>query len=303
MLLAVSYILGQINLPILQLVNFVRELQDAKISLERLGEIHDMPNEVSSRNAVQKINNNEEISINIKDLSYRYPGTYKSVLNNLSLHIPCKKITAIVGSSGSGKTTLMKILLGFYSNYNGNITINDQSMKSMNIRFWRDHCGVVMQEGYIFNDTIEGNVALGVDEPDYERIDLAISLANIKTLIDDLPQGLSTQIGTEGLGLSSGQKQRILIARAIYKNPKVLFFDEATSALDATNENTIMDNLYQYFEDKTVIIIAHRLSTVKNADQIVVLENGEIVEIGTHEELKQNKENYYRLVKDQLDLR
>src|SRR5690606_14153420 len=222
--------------------------------------------------------------------------------NNLNLTIPANKITAVVGVSGSGKTTLMKLLLKFYDPKEGEIKIGNFDLKNVSQKAWRDHCGVVMQEGYIFSDTIANNIAVGVDIVDKQKLLHAVKVANIKEFIESLPLSYNTKIGMEGIGLSTGQKQRLLIARAVYKNPEFLFFDEATSALDANNEKVIMDNLHTFFESKTVVIIAHRLSTVKNADQIVVLDNGNIIETGTHDQLVKQKGDYYKLVKNQLEL-
>tara|TARA_R110002012_G_scaffold309625_1_gene516757 strand:- start:1718 stop:3910 length:2193 start_codon:yes stop_codon:yes gene_type:complete len=303
MLVSISYIVGQLNGPLSQLINFVRELQDAHISLERLGEIHRLPDEeFIYGKSCQTFNCDQGINIQITDILYKYPGSSKPVIKNLSLEIPKNKITAIVGVSGSGKTTLMKLLLGFYKVQEGKIIVNNNNLDSVSKKMWRDQCGVVMQEGYIFNDTIAGNICLGCDEIDQDRLKKAADIANINLFVDSLPKGYDTKIGEEGIGLSTGQKQRLLIARAIYKNPKILFFDEATSSLDANNEKIIMQKLNTFFESRTVIIIAHRLSTVKNAHQIVVIDQGEVVECGTHQELTNNKQTYYHLVKNQLEL-
>ena len=301
MMLAISYIVGQLNSPVQQLINFIRELQDAKISLDRLGEIHDMEDEeIDTQNKITDIPASANISI--KNLSFRYTGSDTRVLKDFNLEIPANKTTAIVGESGSGKTTLMKLLLRYYNPNKGEILLNKWSLKNISQKSWRDHYGVVMQEGYIFNDTIANNIAIGEDNIDKIRLAKAIDIANIRDYIESLPLAYNTKIGMEGVGLSTGQKQRLLIARAIYKNPDYLFFDEATSALDANNEKVIMENLNTFFENKTVVVIAHRLSTVKNAHQIVVLNNGKIVEIGNHKELVAKKGNYYHLVKNQLEL-
>ncbi len=301
MMMAISYIVGQLNGPILQLISFMRDVQDAKISIDRLGEIHNMENE--EEETVDKIKTiPENADIHIKNISFRYTGGLKPVIKDLSLDIPANKITAIVGTSGSGKTTLMKLLLRFYDIDKGEIFINKFPLSNVSQRVWRDHCGVVMQEGYIFNDTIANNIAVGVDFIDTKKLMHAIKIANISDFINELPLGVNTKIGNEGIGLSTGQKQRLLIARAVYKNPKLLFFDEATSALDANNEKIIMENLNTFFKDKTAVIIAHRLSTVKNAYQIVVLDQGKIVELGNHKELVALKGKYYNLVKNQLEL-
>ena len=301
MMLAISYIVGQLNSPIMQFISFIRELQDAKISLERLGEIHNKQDEDDlDAGSISEINTNEDIYLN--DVDFRYTGSFDTVLKDLSLTIPANKVTAIVGTSGSGKTTLMKLLLKFYEPLNGSITIGDHNMKQVSNKAWRKHCGVVMQEGYIFNDTIAGNIAIGEDRVDIEKLKHAVEVANIKDHIESLPLRYNTKIGMEGTGLSTGQKQRLQIARAVYKNPDFLFFDEATSALDSNNEKTIMENLDRFFQNKTVVVIAHRLSTVKNADQIVVLDKGRIIEKGTHKELVAQRKSYYELVKNQLEL-
>jgi ATP-binding cassette subfamily B protein len=301
MMLAISYIVGQLNAPVAQLINFIKELQDAKISLERLGEIHNKEDEEAD--PTQKISDystNEPITL--EKLSYRYTGSEKLVLENLELIIPANKVTAVVGSSGSGKTTLMKILLKFYEPITGSIKLGQHNLQNISQYAWRDSCGVVMQEGYIFNDSIAHNIAVGDDYIDKKKLAHAIHVANIQEYIESLPLSYNTQIGMEGIGLSTGQKQRLLIARAVYKNPDFLFFDEATSALDANNEKVIMENLNTFFKNKTVVVIAHRLSTVKNADQIVVLERGKILETGNHDTLTKAKGAYYELVKNQLEL-
>ncbi len=300
MMLAISYIVGQLNSPITQLIDFIREVQDARISLERLQEIHNKDDEEDPKEVF--VNISKDLDFEINDMSFKYFGSEKYVLNNINLTIPAKKITAIVGVSGSGKTTLMKLLLKFYNAYSGEIKIGKQSLKNISQNVWRDRCGVVMQEDYIFNDSIANNIAVGVDYVDRERLKYAVIVANIKNFIEELPLSYNTKIGIEGIGLSTGQKQRLLIARAVYKNPSYLFFDEATSALDANNEKVIMEKLNEFFTDKTVIVVAHRLSTVKNAHQIIVLESGKIVEVGNHKELIKNKGEYFNLVKNQLEL-
>ncbi len=301
MMMAISSIVGSLNGPIVQLISFIREAQDAKISLARLSEIHDKEDE--TQNDEEKIHDiPQDADIVIKDLSFRYIGSDVNVLENLNLTIPANKITAIVGTSGSGKTTLMKLLLKFYEPNSGEVLINKTPLSRLSQKSWRYHVGSVMQEGYIFSDTIANNIAIGVDIINKEKLAYASDVANIKTFIEDYPLGYNTKIGMEGVGMSTGQKQRLLIARAVYKNPEMLFFDEATSALDANNEKEIMEKLDIFFKDKTVVVIAHRLSTVMNADQIVVLEKGKIVEIGNHQGLVQLKGSYYELVRNQLQL-
>ncbi len=301
MMMAITSIVGNLNGPILQLIGFIRELQDAKISLARLSEIHEKEDE--TQNDEQKTKDiPENADIVIKDLSFRYVGSENLVLNNLNLTIPSNKITAIVGTSGSGKTTLMKLLLKFYEPIKGEINVNRTSLDNIAQKAWRNHIGSVMQEGFIFNDTIANNIAIGEDIIDKERLQYAADVANIKEFIEDYPLRYNTKIGSEGVGMSTGQKQRLLIARAVYKNPEMLFFDEATSALDANNEKEIMEKLNIFFKNKTVVVIAHRLSTVMNADQIVVLEKGKIIEIGTHDELVKLNGSYFKLVKNQLQL-
>ena len=301
MMMAISFIVEQLNAPVTQLISFMRDLQDAKISLDRLGEIHNMEDE--EKQGEEKVTNiPENADIQLKNISFRYTGGLEPVLKDVSFTIPTNKTTAIVGVSGSGKTTLMKLLLRFYEIDKGEILVNNFNLKNISQKVWRAYCGVVMQEGYIFNDTIAKNIAVGADYVDTEKLIHAVDIANISDYIDGLPLGYNTKIGNEGSGLSTGQKQRLLIARAVYKNPKFLFFDEATSALDANNEMVIMEKLNTFFSDKTAVIIAHRLSTVKNAYQIVVLDKGKIVEIGNHNELIKQKGNYYHLVKNQLEL-
>ncbi|WP_396152771.1 peptidase domain-containing ABC transporter [Flavobacterium sp.] len=301
MMMAITAIVGNLNGPIIQLINFIRELQDAKISLARLAEIHDKEDETAnSEKQVTEIP--ENAGIVLRDLTFRYTGSDTPVLENLNLTIPANKVTAIVGVSGSGKTTLMKLLLKFYEPISGEINYSNFNLNTISQRTWRSHIGTVMQEGYIFNDTIAGNIAIGVDVIDKKRLQYASDVANIKSFIDNLALGYNTKIGAEGIGMSTGQKQRLLIARAVYKNPEMLFFDEATSALDANNEKEIIEKLDSFFKNKTVVIIAHRLSTVMNADQIVVLDKGKIIETGTHKELISLKGNYYELVKNQLQL-
>lgn len=301
MMLSIQYIIGQLNTPITEMVNFIRSYQDAKISMERLSEIHNKGDEENSdKQFVRNVKPNQEIKL--ENVSFRYTGSDEMVLKNLNLNIPSNKITAIVGASGSGKTTLMKLLLKFYPPNDGKIMYGEHNLEAISHKNWRNHCGVVMQEGYIFNDTIAYNIAVGADNIDRERLLKAVKIANITEFVEGLPQGFNTKIGNEGIGISTGQKQRLFIARAVYKNPDILFFDEATSALDSKNERIIMENLNKFFENKTVIIIAHRLSTVKNANQIVVIDKGNITEVGTHSSLVKDQGFYFNLVKNQLDL-
>jgi ATP-binding cassette subfamily B protein len=302
MMMAVTYIVGQISSPINQLIGFIQSLQDAKISLERLGEIHNKPNEEPEEmNRVTFLPENR--SLKITNLTFRYEGPNSpAVLDSINLDIPEGKITAIVGTSGSGKTTLIKLLLGFYKPEHGEIHVSDLALEHIKGSFWREKCGVVMQDGYIFSDTIAANIAPGDENIDRKKLLHAVKVANIREFIESLPLGYNTKIGQEGSGISQGQKQRILIARAVYKDPEFIFLDEATNSLDANNEKQIMENLDEFFKGRTVVVVAHRLSTVKNADQIIVLEKGEIIEQGTHTELAAKKGAYYKLVKNQLEL-
>jgi ATP-binding cassette subfamily B protein len=301
MMMAISYIIGQLNSPIQQLIGLVYSIQDAKIALERLSEIHNKDDE--EKVGEEKITDiPENLSFEINDLHFRYTGSAEEVLKGINMVIPANKVTAIVGSSGSGKTTLMKMLLKFYEPNEGEIKIGGMNLSNVSQKVWRDKSGTVMQEGYVFNDTIANNIAIGEDNIDKKKLRKAVKIANIGDYIEQLPLAYNTKIGQDGIGMSTGQKQRLLIARAVYKNPEFIFFDEATSALDANNEKVIMENLNAFFKDRTAVVIAHRLSTVKNADQIVVLEFGEIVESGTHKELVALKGRYYELVKNQLEL-
>ena len=300
MMLAIQYIIGQLNYPLQQLVSFIRSAQDAHISIERLAEIHNGENE--EQDFEQKIKNIPTGDISIENLSFSYSPISKMVLTNISCIIPQGKTTAIVGGSGSGKTTLVKLVLGFYDSTHGQIKIGNSSLNNVSKRAWRKRCGVVMQEGFIFSDSIAANVAESDDIIDYSKVESALQTANISDFVHNLPLGLNTTIGSKGNGLSQGQKQRLLIARAVYKNPDFIFFDEATNALDAINEKVITSNLNEFFHGKTSVVVAHRLSTVKNADQIIVLDNGQIVEQGDHTSLTNKRGYYYTLVKNQLEL-
>jgi ATP-binding cassette subfamily B protein len=316
-MMALQYIIGQLNSPVEQLIQFMQHYQDAQISLERLNEIHEIDDEDSPKASVALTPNGGTYfesdilappsgaggAIVLKNVSFTYTGAgNEPVLKNINLTIPQGKITAIVGTSGSGKTTLLKLLLKFYKPQSGEIRLGNVSLENISHKLWRSKCGTVMQEGVIFSDTIAENIAFSDEFPDTKKLLHAVKVANIQSFIEELPLSYNTKIGAEGNGISQGQKQRLLIARAVYKNPDFIFFDEATNALDANNESVIMANLEEFFKNRTVIVVAHRLSTVKNADQIVVMEKGEIVEVGTHAELTQRHGKYFELVKNQLEL-
>lgn len=302
MMMSLTYIIGQLSGPVSSFIGFAQQLQDAKISLERLNEIHgqaDEEQDIQSKLTVFP----ERHTVKIENLSFSYDGADRDyVLNNVNLIIPEHKVTAIVGASGSGKTTLIKLMLGFYVPNKGDIKIGETPLGIINPHLWRARTGSVMQDGFIFSDTIANNIAVGEDRIDLERLQHAVTVANIRDFIDSLPLGYNTKIGMEGNGISQGQRQRLLIARAVYKNPEFLFFDEATNALDANNEKEIMEHLDTFYQGKTVVVVAHRLSTVKNADKIVVLDKGAIAEEGTHRELTERRGLYYQLVKNQLEL-
>ena len=302
MMMSLTYIVGQLTAPIEQFIGFARSFQDAKISLERLGEIHQREDE--EQTLALKVNAlPDNKALQIEDVSFSYDGADRDyVLEHINLTIPQHKVTAIVGASGSGKTTLIKLLLGFYEPNKGNIKIGDLSLKNMNPHVLRARTGCVMQDGFIFSDSIAKNIAIGAEVIDKERLLHAVTVANIRDFIDSLPLGYNTKIGMEGNGVSQGQRQRILIARAVYKNPEFIFLDEATNALDANNEREIMEHLHQFYKGRTVVVVAHRLSTVRDADNIVVLDKGQVVEEGTHEELTARRGVYYKLVKNQLEL-
>jgi ABC-type bacteriocin/lantibiotic exporters, contain an N-terminal double-glycine peptidase domain len=302
MMMSLTYIIGQVSAPIGEFIGFAQSYQDAKISLERLNEIHRKRDE--EFNITSKLNYLPEVrDIYFENVTFSYSGADRDyALEDVTLTIPQHKVTAIVGSSGSGKTTLVKLLQGFYSPNRGNIRIGSTPLKMINPHLWRSKTGSVMQESYIFSDTIAKNIAISTDEVNIERLRHAVQVANIQDFINDLPMAYDTKIGMEGSGISQGQRQRILIARAVYKDPEYIFLDEATNSLDANNEKIIMDNLQEFYKGRTVFIVAHRLSTVRNADNIIVLEKGKIVEQGTHEELTIKHGAYYTLVKNQLEL-
>jgi len=305
MMLATTYIVGQLNLPINQLTELVNSYQSTKIALERMNDVYNEANEENKiiDHASLFPTRSEFRGLELKNVSFQYEGKLSEmVVNDVNIKIPEGKVTAIVGTSGSGKTTLIKLLLRFFDPISGSILYNGRNMSEISPEWWRSKCGTVMQEGFIFSDTISRNIVMSEESIDMEKLFNAVEVACIDDLIAELPLNFETKIGGAGIGLSTGQKQRILIARAIYKNPDYLFFDEATSSLDAKNEKNIMENLNEFYEGKTVVIVAHRLSTVKNADNIIVIEKGQLVESGTHHELVQKNGAYYSLVKNQLEL-
>ena len=302
MMLAVQYIIGQLNSPVEQLMSFFYSVQDVKISLERINEIHRMDDE-NGKQGLETSVTDETKGIDMENINFKYdPHALKTIIDDVSLTIPKGKVTAIVGASGSGKTTLIKLMLGYYPVLGGQINIGGTDVNTLNKKWWRRQCGVVMQDGVIFSESIARNIAVDDKEIDKQRLQTAAEIACIHDYVMGLPLKYNTKIGRDGVGLSQGQKQRILIARAVYKNPNYIFLDEATNSLDANNERMIVEYLDEFYKGKTVVIVAHRLSTVKNADQIVVLDKGKVVEIGNHEELTAKRGAYYNLVKNQLEL-
>lgn len=302
MMMALTYIIGQLTAPVEQFIGFARAFQDAQISLERLNEVHGKEDEEETiENKLTVLPDRRDISL--ENLSFSYDGADRDyVLDDINLTIPQEKVTAIVGASGSGKTTLIKLLLGFYEPNKGTIKIGETPLSVINPHLWRSKSGSVMQDGFIFSETIAQNIGVGDDHIDIEKLRHAVTVANIRDFIDSLPLGYNTKIGMEGNGISQGQRQRILIARAVYKDPEFIFLDEATNALDANNEKEIMKHLHEFYKGKTVVVVAHRLSTVRDADKIVVLDQGKVAEEGTHEELTALKGKYYELVRNQLEL-
>lgn len=301
-MLAIQYIIGQLNSPVEQLMSFIYSIQDVKISLERINEIHCGRNEENSENT-RKAFESKDRSISLNNITFRYDRhALRQTIDGVSIEIPEGKTTAIVGASGSGKTTLIKLMLGYYPVEEGEIRIAGHGISSYNLKWWRNQCGVVMQDGVIFSESIARNIAVDDGEIDIERLEQAARIANIHDYVMGLPLKYNTRIGCDGMGLSQGQKQRILIARAVYKNPDFIFLDEATNSLDAKNERAIVENLTDFYRGKTVVVVAHRLSTVRDADQIIVLDGGKVVERGNHSTLIERKGYYYNLVKNQLEL-
>ena len=303
MMLSIQYIIGQLNSPVEQLMSFIYQWQDVSISLDRMNEIHTQQNDEGTGRSITALPRDVETDIHIRNVCFRYDGARPDyVLKGIDLHIPQGKVTAIVGASGSGKTTLIKLLLGYYMPNEGELLVGGENLSQFNPAWWRTQCGAVMQEGYLFSDTIARNIAVSDDEIDTDRLRHAAQTAHIAEYIEGLPLGYNTKIGQDGQGVSQGQRQRILIARVVYKNPPFVFLDEATNALDANNERAIVENLSEFYKGKTVVVVAHRLSTVKHVDRIVVLEGGRIAETGTHAELTTRKGRYYELVRNQLEL-
>jgi ATP-binding cassette subfamily B protein len=301
-MMSIQFIIGQLNGPVEQFIGFIRAFQDAKISVERLNEIHSQRNEEKPEHVYVTVLN-EDQSIVMRGVNFRFRGNENElVLNDIDLVLPQGKTTAVVGMSGSGKTTLLKLLLRFYEPSGGTIQVGGINLEDIDFKIWRNSCGAVMQEGYIFADTLMNNITMGEQTVSNEKLDLAIRIANLGDIIERLPNGINSRIGSGSMGLSKGQVQRVLIARAIYKDPDYLFFDEATNALDANNEKTIVENLSEFLKGKTVVLVAHRLSSVKNADNIILMDNGKIIEQGTHAELVANQKAYFNLVKNQIEV-
>lgn len=300
-MLAIQYIIGQLNSPVEQIMSFIYSLQDVKISLERINDIHESKNEDDYDSKIAEFISAQSIGFRNVDFKYNPYSPYKTI-NDVSFDIPKGKVTAIVGASGSGKTTLMKLMLGYYPISVGSITIGDYDISTYNMKWWRRQCGVVMQNGVIFSESIARNIAISDNSIDIDKLEKAAIIANIHDYIMDLPLKYDTLVGRDGVELSQGQKQRILIARAVYKNPNFIFLDEATNALDAKNEKEIVENLNTFYSGRTVVVIAHRLSTVRNADQIIVIDDGRVIEIGNHSSLISKRGMYYKLIKNQLDL-
>ncbi|WP_256604317.1 peptidase domain-containing ABC transporter [Sphingobacterium multivorum] len=301
-MMAVQYIAGMVSSPVESLLGFMHAYQDAKISMERLNEIYEADGEEDMQRDYL-INLPERKDIEIRNLTFRYYGAgNEPIFTKLNLHFPAGKTTAIVGTSGSGKTTILKLLLRFYNSEEGEIFVGGKRLEQIDFALWRGACGAVLQDNYVYADTIERNIAVNDEFPDIQRLQKAIEIANLTEFISEQPFGLATKIGTAGKGVSQGQRQRFMIARAVYKEPEFIFLDEATNALDANNEKAIIENLNSFFKNRTVIVIAHRLSTVKNADNIVVVEKGEIVEQGSHHHLVQMRGKYFEQVRNQLEL-
>lgn len=300
-MLAIQYIIGQLNSPVEQLMSFIYSLQDVRISLERISDVHNGKNEETKENQLVGFSSTKTISINKIYFKYDH-HSIENILEGVTFDVPAGKVTAIVGASGSGKTTLIKLMLGYYPVLSGTILVAGKNLNEYNLKWWRRHCGVVMQDGVIFSESIARNIAVDDGDIDIRRLEEAAKIANIHNYIIGLPLKYNTIIGRDGIGLSQGQKQRILIARAVYKHPDFIFLDEATNALDAKNERNIVENLDEFYKGRTVIIVAHRLSTVKNADQIIVIDKGKVVEIGNHTSLIKEKGYYYNLVRNQLEL-
>lgn len=302
MMMSMTYIIGQVAAPINDFIGFSQALQDAQISLERLNEIHNQEDEEQNGEMMLK-ELPQRHDILIENIQFSYSGAKRDyALDNVSFTIPEGKVTAIVGASGSGKTTIVKLLQGFYKPLHGQIKIGTTPLSMIHPRVWRSKTGSVMQESFIFSDTIANNIAIGVDEVDQEKLRRAVQIANIEEFIQSLPMGYATKIGMEGSGISAGQRQRILIARAVYKNPDFFILDEATNSLDTSNERIIMHNLSRFYQGRTVLVVAHRLSTVCNADKIIVLDHGRVAEEGCHEELLKKCGLYYELVHNQIEL-